>query len=218
MPLDLNDPEVKTELKKIVDAAVEESTEGLKKKNTELLNELKEARKGKQVDPAELERIESKLEEVQGQLAEANKQNKKLQTDLEKANKTVEVETGITKNLLADNGLTEALVKAKIAAPFLPAVKALLLPKITIKVDGETRKALVGDKELDAFVTEWAGTDEGKHYVGAPVNGGGGSGGSGNPNPNTGKTMTRQAYEEMISKDPLASSKFFKEGGKLVEA
>lgn len=219
MAFDPNDPDTKEAIKAAVQAAVEESEAGLKKKNSELLNELKEARKGKTIDPAEIERLEAKLEEANTKLTDAEKANKTLQRDLEKATKSLETETGVTRSLLVDNGLNDALVKAKVAAPFIPAAKAMLASKVAIKADGDTRVAVVGDKALEAFITEWAASDEGKHFVSAPNNSGtGAQGDGGRPNNGSAKTMTRAAYEELSASDPLAAGRFFREGGKIADA
>jgi len=50
-----------------------------------------------------------------------------------------------------------------------------------IIADGDTRVAKIGDKSVSDFVKDWAASDDGKHFVSAPANGGGGSqGGRGN--------------------------------------
>ena len=54
-------------------AAVEEATQGLANKNKELLAELKEARKGKQIDPAEIDKLQSKIDSLESDLLNANK-------------------------------------------------------------------------------------------------------------------------------------------------
>ena len=53
--------------------------------------------------------------------------------------------------------------------------QAMLKEGVTIEIDGETRVAKFGDKTLTDHVKEWAGTDEGKHFVTAANNKGGGS-------------------------------------------
>lgn len=57
----------------------------------------------------------------------------------------------------------------------MDAAKAMLRGQAAIK-DGA---AVIGDKPLADHVTEWAGTDQGKHFITAPANsGGGGQGGA----------------------------------------
>ena len=106
------------------------------------------------------------------------KSQKEITKQLETVAKQLESESGFTSKLLLDNGLTDALVKAGIKKELLPAAKALFSQQAKVIAEGDTRKAVIGDKELSAFVGEWAASDEGKHFVQAPANGGGGADGS----------------------------------------
>jgi hypothetical protein len=58
-----------------IKTAVEEATSGLAKKNSELLAELKEARKGKQIDPAELDKLQEKIDGVRKSANSVTKNN-----------------------------------------------------------------------------------------------------------------------------------------------
>lgn len=181
MSIDLESPEAKAAIK----AAVEEATAALAAKNKELLGELKEARKGKTINPEDVEKLESRIEELTGQLSEAQKTAKKATTEAEKATKALADAEGFTQRLLVDNGLTDALTKAGVSNPVhLKAAKALLNGQVQIVADGDSKVAKVGDKALAEFIGEWAKGDEGKFFVAAPNNSGGGasggSGGSGN--------------------------------------
>lgn len=179
MSIDLESPEAKAAIK----AAVEEATAALAAKNKELLGELKEARKGKTINPEDVEKLESRIEELTGQLSEAQKTAKKATTDAEKATKALADAEGFTQRLLVDNGLTDALTKAGVSNPVhLKAAKALLNGQVQIVADGDNKVAKVGDKALADFIGEWAKGDEGKFFVAAPNNSGGGAtGGGGNP-------------------------------------
>jgi hypothetical protein len=194
-----------------IQAAVEEATTGLAKKNQELLTELKEARKGRTIDPAELDKLQSKIDSLEADLGTANRSNKEQEKLLKKAQDALASESGFTQRLLLDNGLTDALVKVGVANQFLPAVKAMLGTQAKVIVDGDARKAVIGDKELSEFVASWATTDEGKHYIAAPGNGGGGaSGGAGNGS--GAKVWSRDTFN---SKNDVERINFFKAGGKL---
>jgi alanyl-tRNA synthetase len=177
MSIDLESPEAKAAIK----AAVEEATAALAAKNKELLGELKEARKGKTINPEDVEKLESRIEELTGQLTEAQKTAKKASTEAETAKKALADAEGFTQRLLVDNGLTDALTKAGVSNPVhLKAAKALLNGQVQIVADGDTKVAKVGDKALTDFIGEWAKGDEGKFFVAAPNNSGGGAtGGSG---------------------------------------
>ena len=195
-----------------IKAAVDEATSGLAKKNSELLAELKEARKGKQIDPAELDKLQEKIDGLENQLTASQKTIKEQQKAFEQTKAALDSESGFTSKLLLDNGLTDALVKAGVAAPFLPAVKAMLSSQAKIAIDGDTRKAVIGDKDLSTFVTEWATSDDGKHYIAAPQNNGGGaSGGSGG----TGQQVVSRSTFDAMSHPERAS--FAKNGGKVTD-
>jgi hypothetical protein len=184
MSIELDSPEGKAAIK----AAVEEATAALAAKNKELLGELKEARKGKAINPEDLEKLESRIEELQGQLTEAQKTAKTATKEAEKATKALADAEGFTQRLLVDNGLTDALTKAGVSNPVhLKAAKALLSGQVQIVADGDSKVAKVGEKALADYIGEWAKGDEGKFFVAAPNNSGGGanggSGGSGNKTP-----------------------------------
>lgn len=179
--VDLDDAEVKAAIKKAAKEIADEETAALIAKRDELLNEVKQLRKGKQVSPEDLEKLEQANEELKGQLTQAQKDLKAAQTNLDKATKDLQAEQGFTTKLLSDNGLSEALMEAGVKNPaHLKAVKALLSSQVQIVTEGDARIAKVGDKPLKDFVTEWAKSDDGKHFVSAPDNSGGGGGGGSN--------------------------------------
>jgi hypothetical protein len=195
-----------------IKVAVEEATNGLVKKNSELLAELKDARKGKQIDPAELDKLQEKVDGLENQLNASQKTIKEQQKAFEQTKAALDSESGFTSKLLLDNGLTDALVKAGVATPFLPAVKAMLSSQAKIAIDGDVRKAVIGDKDLSAFVTEWATSDDGKHYIAAPQNNGGGASGGSN---STGQQVVNRSTFDAMSHPERAS--FAKSGGKVTE-
>jgi hypothetical protein len=179
--IDFDSPEVKA----AIEAAVEKATAPLLAKRDELLGEVKKLRKGQQIDPADLERVENERDEIKAALAEANKAAKKATTDAEAARKALADAEGYTTKLLVDNGLTDALTKANVTNPALiKAAKAMLAGQVEVITEGGQKVARFGDKPLADAITEWAGSDEGKHFVTAPDTSGGGSqGGRGNSNP-----------------------------------
>lgn len=201
------------ELNAKITEAVESATGGLSKKNQELLAELKEARKGKAIDPAELDRLQSKIDSLESDLGLAHKAKKDQEKLLKQAQESLASESGFTQKLLLDNGLTDALVKAGVATQFLPAVKAMLGTQAKVIADGDARKAVIGDKELSEFVTSWATTDEGKHYISAPANGGGGASGGAGGGSNA-KVWTREKFD---ASSHFERSEFAKSGGKVVD-
>jgi hypothetical protein len=201
------------ELSAKIAEAIESEVQGLKAKNAELASKLKEARQGTQVDPAELDRLQSKIDSLEADLSGAQKASKDQAKLLKQAQDALVSESGFTQKLLLDNGLTEALVKAGVASQFLPAVKAMFGTQAKIVADGDVRKALIGDKDLTEFVSSWATSDEGKHYISAPANGGGGaSGGAGGSSGQ--KVWTREKFDDASH---FERSEFAKSGGKVVD-
>jgi hypothetical protein len=184
--IDLKAPEVQEAIR----AAVEEATAPLTAKRDELLGELRKARKGQQIDPETVAKLEEEVERLKGEVSTHQKAAKTAQTEAEKAKKLHESEAQIVQRLLVDNGLTAELVKAGVKeAVHIKAAKAMLAGQVQIVADGENRVAKVGDKTLEAFVGDWAKSDEGKFFVAAPANNGGGAnggnkGGEGGVKPN----------------------------------
>lgn len=184
MNIDTDTDEGKKALAKLIkegaEDAISEATAALAAKNKELLGELKKAKKGSEIDPAEVAALEEQIDKLKNDLNTATKEAKKTKDNLDQVTKQLQEETGFTQKLLVDNGLTETLVKAGVAAEYLPAVKALHASKVSVVADGEKRVAKVGDKDLSAHITEWSQSDEGKHFIRAPNNQGGGAPGPGN--------------------------------------
>lgn len=190
--------------------SVQETNNGLK---ADLKKAKEELRKGQGVDPAEFNSLQSQLEATQAKISESEKLVKKLTGDNDAANKKIQEEASFNHRLLVENGLTEALTKAGVTNPaFLWAVKSTLASQVQVVTEGENRIAKAGDKNLADFVTEWAKSDEGKHFVSAQNNSGGGSQGGGS-NPNQ-KTMTRAQFD---AADQGTRAAFAKEGGKVVD-
>jgi DNA repair exonuclease SbcCD ATPase subunit len=186
MTIDVNAPEVQDAIKE----AVNEAVAGLKNKNTELIAELKKARKDSSIDPDDYSRLKDENEALSEKLSEANKLIKTSSSEFEKLKKAHDSEAGYVSKLIIETGLNDALVKAGVKPELSKAVKALFATQAAIKIDGDNRQAVIGDKSITDFVTEWASSDEGKHFVAAPLNqGGGGHGGGGQGN--NAKTMTR---------------------------
>jgi hypothetical protein len=206
--VDLSSPEVTAAIK----AAVDEAITGLKNKNTELLSELKKARKDSAIDPEDYNRLKEDKLELEHKLDETNKLLKLEQSNAEKVKKSYETEAGFTSKLLIDNGLTEALVAAGVKPELMKAAKAMFVNSAVIKANGETRTALIGDKQISDFVKEWSASDEGKHFVLAPNNSGGGANGGGQ---GAGKNqVTRTQFDSMGHQDRAT---FAKSGGVVID-
>lgn len=209
----------KTFTKAELDAAIAESKEAQDAKNKELLDELKKVkadlRKSKDIDPADLTAAEERAEKAEAKAKELEKAVGTLTKERDAAVKKFETETGFTSKLLVQDGLKSALIANGVKdEDFIDSLSAKFASGATVKIDGETRTALIGDKPLADAIKEWAGTDAGKKFVAAPANGGGGAPGSAG-NGGGGKTMTRSAFDAL---DAAGKMSFSKDGGKVVDA
>lgn len=226
MAYDPNDPADKALLTNAVKDAVaaaladketehEAEVAGLKAKRDELLQKVRNNEKGK---PEDIERLETELSGVKKSLRDAEKSLRTATEERDNFKTQYETEVKSGDDGARDTALTEALSKAKVGDKFLPAVKALISPQVTIKrgPDGK-RIAHVGDKSLGDHVAEWSQGDEGKTFVTAPGNGGGGGNGGKAPIiPNGGgkATMPRSQFDTL---DQGARGAFFRDGGTLIE-
>lgn len=215
MPFDPTDPEAKAAIK----AAVDEANANIDAKNKELLDDLKkvkaELRSKSEINPADLEKLESENDKLKADLAAAQKTLKDATTAAEKATKALEAEQGVTHKLIAENGLVAELTKAGVTDPdYLEMAKMAHIGKIKIVTEGDERKAMYGDKPVADAIKEWAATDAGKKVVAAPLNGGGGAVGS-KTTGGTGKAMSQEAFNALRPKE---RSEFMTSGGVIDEA
>jgi hypothetical protein len=163
------------EFKQAVADAIAAEVEGLKAKNAELIAKNKKLQAGATITPDDLAAVESDREEWKSKFLAAEKAAKKLTTDLEVATKkAADIDSAYSRSV-ADAALTEALSKAGVTPALLKAAKALHGSALQVVDDNGARTVKAGDKALSDFITEWASTDEGKHFVAAADTQGGGS-------------------------------------------
>lgn len=159
-------------------------------KRDELLREVKTLKakaKGADIDPEEFAKLQSDNEELRSALDKTSKTSK---AEIERLTKTLSEREGKLHDILVDGGITEALAKANVAPELMKAAKALLKSGAAVKEGA----AFMGDKPLADAIAEWSASDEGKHFVRAPVNsGGGGQGGGGS---GQGKKFSDMTSEE----------------------
>ena len=203
--LDLNSPEAKA----AINEAVQEATKGLLAKRDELLGEVKKLRKGQEIDPADYQKLKDENDGLQEKVEHYEKAAKVSALEIEKERKLRESESGFVQKLLIDNGLNDALIKANVKPELLKAAKAMFSSQAQIKAEGDNRNALIGDKPITDFISEWSKSDEGKHFVVAPNNSGGNAtGGSASGTPS--KTVTRSEFDGLNAAQRMD---FIKSGG-----
>jgi hypothetical protein len=190
--VDLNSPEVKAAIQAAVDAAVQP----LIAKRDELLGEVKTLRKGKQIAPEDLDKLEAENEVLKGELTKATSALKTANKTAEDATKKLEYEVGITNKSTVETSLTEAFLKAGVNdQDYIDLLKAKHSSLAKVIIEGESRKVMFGDKDLDAYMTEWKSTDAAKKFIAADKNTGGGAGGG------SGSTTTPKTLAEAKTDD-----------------
>lgn len=163
---------------------LEAAIEALSAKNRELLGEAKVAKakaRGADIDPTEFAALQNENETLKAELTKTAKESQKT---IETLTTSLTEKDGALQSYLIDNGLNDAMLKAGIKPEFMSAAKAMLKENTKVTAENGQYSALMGDKPLFEAVTDWAASDEGKHFVSAPANSGGGAtGGNGNLSP-----------------------------------
>jgi hypothetical protein len=184
-------------------AKVQESVDKLTSKNEELIGENRRLKRGAEIKPEDLQAAEDRADKAETALKEAQKLAKDATSAREKAEKALQAEQGFTQKLLIQDGLKSALIANGVKdEDFIDSLAAKFGATASIVIDGDQRKAMLGDKPMADAIKEWAGSEAGKKFVEAPANSGGGAGG-GDRSKGGGnvKTMTRSAYDSMPQED-----------------
>lgn len=138
-------------------------------------------------------------------------------TDTEKAALQKEIDELVKEieRLMADDGLTKALVEAGVEKKLMPGATALLRRSVKVVRDTDTKEwraffeTDLGETSIKDYVGTWAQSDEGSFYI-AKAKGGGGNGGDGNrdlgaSNPwdsSNGKKPNLTKQQEMVKVNP----------------
>lgn len=196
--------------KEIVNAMIEDSTKGLKEKNDELLEKLKNTKNEKSDLQKRLEELEKEKEDAEEAAASKSGDIEKVKEQVAaKAQKEIDKLAAEKEKLAAQlnshvigEGLTAALVKAKVSPALMDAAKALITSKFKGEVGDNDGKpfAKFDGKAVDEFVNGWAQSDAGKAFVLANSNSGGGSNGAngnGKASTDNKKTMSRSEFDAL---------------------
>ena len=198
---------------------------GLKSKNEELLGKLKDSKDS-------LKGVNERLEALEGQKRQAEEDAITKEGDVEKLRAQLkqthagelqkvldskqELQSKLN-SLIIDNGLTDALAKSGVEGPMLEAARALIekTHKSEIAEDNGKLYGTFDGKAVKDFVTEWAASETGKHFVSAAKNNGGGAhGASGDGKAIGGKTITRAEFDQASDMRRMQISK---EGVRVVD-
>tara|TARA_R110000772_G_C13310282_1_gene440279 strand:+ start:16173 stop:16769 length:597 start_codon:yes stop_codon:yes gene_type:complete len=180
------------EEKAALQSAIDDAIEGMQSKNTELLREVKQLKRGKDIDPSDVTKLEEQIDGLKAELQTSTKANKESEKTVKKLTEDLGSEQEFTKKLLIDNGLTAELTANGVTNPaHLSGARALLRDGLDVVADGKDRVARAGEKSIVDYVKEWSDSDIGKNYVAADQTTGGGSGGDGDkPTPTDLSKMT----------------------------
>jgi hypothetical protein len=193
---------------------IQESIDKLEAKNTELVGDLRKARKAGEIKPEDLHAAEDRADKAEAALNEANKQLKTVTSERDKAVKSLETEQGAARSYALDAEIGNAIAAGGIVPALVPAFTAMVKQNAKAELVDGKYNVLIGDKPAKDYVAAFLGTEEGKAFKAAPVNGGGGAPGSGDQKGAT-KQVTRAEFDAMPPADKVT---FGKEGGKVVDA
>lgn len=146
----------------------------------------------------------------------------KAANDLAEKDKIIAAKDRYIEGLLVDGGLTEALVAAGVAKPFLKAAKAMLRNSVkVVEEDGEYKAVIdtnLGPEKLPDFVATWVKSDEGQPFIdkgtGGDANGSKSKQGTGvEANPWKKETLNLTEQGRIINKDRVKAERMMKDAG-----
>ena len=205
-------------VKKHVEDAITAATDSLKSNRDDLLGKFKKQQDENKEFQARLDAIEGDKRKAEAEAAAASGDIDKIKASMQedfniKYNKLEDTNKGLQSqlnNLVINNGLTQALVKANVKPEMMGAVEAMLLKSTKAEIGDNDGKlfAKFDGKAVEDFVTTWAQSDEGKHFVSADNNGGGGSNGAnGSGKAASVKTMSREDFTNLPAVEQMNVSK-----------
>lgn len=189
----------------------------------------KRKRQGRELDALK-EKLGADAEGADGAAADktlAASARRRLETshrqDLEAAAHQAEKYRAALEATLVDAALTNALVEANIAAPYMKAAKAMHRASLTVvERDGGFQAVAGGPDQGQSpgeYIAAWAQSDEGRAFVAAPRNGGGaayGSGAAGSrlPNPWRDESFNRTEQARIARDDPALAKRLARAAGR----
>ena len=169
--------------------AVNALAKGLSDKNIDLLGKVSTGKEKLTGHESELERLrileqgleQTKLEDKENYNGALDLVKQDHQKAIDKLTTGTDEDKNLIRKLLVENGLTAELVKLNVNPDLMELIQQGLSATATV-TDG---KAMIGDKSLSDYMTEWGDTAQGKASRLAQNNSGGdGHGGSNNHDAN----------------------------------
>lgn len=216
--------------------AVAGVTEGLKTKNTTLLGKVQtlteRMEKFDGIDPETYKGL------VKFKTEADDKRHKKLHDDgdseqiisemkknhaaeLEKRDTKITGQADTIRSQARTTAVNAAMDKANIIGDMREAFADHIGKRISVTGEGDETKVTVGDKSVTDFVTDYIGTDVGKHFVQAQQNSGGGGPGDGGTgtlkaNPLTDEKASLTDLGKLMRTDPAKAKAMMAEAGLAV--
>lgn len=182
-----------------------------------------EAKKGDDGDPEKKRAREAEIQSLKNmhtqQLAAITK---KVETVTAEKDAVIAKKDETIRKLLVEEGLTKALATAGVKPELAKAAKAMLGRSVkVVESDGDQAAVVetdMGQVPVEEFVTQWAKSDEGKHFVEPPKGGGaegsgGGGGGSKEPNPFGKAHWNMTAQGKLMAADAAKADRLAKAAG-----
>lgn len=197
--------------------------EELESKNSGLLDDLKKAqrelRAAKDITPEAHQAEVERADKVEAKLAELTAAHKALTAERDKAVKALEAEQSAARAYAIEAEVSKAIAEGNVVPALVPAFRALVAQGARAELaDGRYSVLAADGKPIGETIKAILASEEGKHFVAAPANGGGGAPGSRGPAQGGVKTMTREQFQELRTADPAGAAKFFAEGGVIADA
>lgn len=189
--------------------------EAMDKKVQEALDEAKkakaEARKLKEIDPAEVERLESELDALKADNAKLAKDAKDAAKAAEAATKALETEQSAARTYALEAELAGALAEGNVVPSLMPALKAMMSQQAKADLVDGKYAVQIGDKPARDAIKAFLDSEDGKAFRAAPINGGGGAPGSSGGG-GSGKTITKAEYQATIDSGDMTAIKAMNDG------
>ena len=194
-------------------AKQQESIEALERQIAKVIGENRKLKRSSEISPDDFAAETERADRAEKERDELAKQIKAMSIERDKAVQAHEKESAFTQKLLIQDGIKSALIANGVKdEDYIDSLAAKFSQGATIVVNGDAREAMLGDKKLADAIKEWAGTDAGKKFVAAPLNGGGGAPGGGGAG--GGKTMATSDFNALGAKERAA---FMSSGGTLTD-
>lgn len=195
-------------------AKVQDSIDKLEQKNEQLIGENRKLKRGAEIKPEDLQAAEDRADKAEARAKELEASVKTLTKERDTAAKSLETEQGAARSYALEAEIASAIASGNVVPALVPAFTAMVKQSAKADLVDGKYAVTIGDKAAKDYVTEFLGTEEGKHFKAASVNGGGMAPGGGGKQ--EGKTMLRAEFDAL---PPVQQHAFtVKDGGKVVDA